>query len=122
MDITPGAGRTPDASMRVDVPRLIAAHCCTVPTRLRSGASRSASPGHRSCAFRAGLGKRRIPVTSQAICAYRKEQSFPGPRFLGMDAQALSAPDVLAASRVEVVIADWWRTRTDQSALVARQI
>ena len=108
--------------MRVDVPRLIAAHCCTVPTRLRSGASRSASPGHRSCTFRAGFGKRRIPVTSQAICAYRKEQSFPGPRFLGMDAQALSAPDVLAASRVEVVIADWWRTRTDQSALVARQI
>jgi phosphoglucomutase len=52
-----------------------------------------------------------ILAICQAICLYRQQQTIDGPLYLGMDTHALSVPamatalEVLAANRVEVMIA-----------------
>ncbi|MHB8346022.1 MAG: phosphoglucomutase (alpha-D-glucose-1,6-bisphosphate-dependent) [Acidiferrobacterales bacterium] len=113
MSTDPRAGKKPDSSMLLDVPRLIAAYYSIVPDpsvpdqRVTFGTS-----GHRGCALHASFNESHILATSQAICQYRREQNISGPLFLGMDTHAVSAPalntavEVLAANGVEVVIAE----------------
>ncbi len=113
MKISPLAGKTTEASMLVDVPKLITAYFSEQPDpsvpaqRVAFGTS-----GHRGSAFENTFNEWHVLAISQAICDYRKQQSIGGPLFLGFDTHALSAPacasalEVLAANGVEVMLAE----------------
>ena len=102
-----------DASMLVDVPRLITAYYTERPDpsifeqRVAFGTS-----GHRGCAINKAFNEWHVLAISQAICLYRKQKQINGPLFLGMDTHALSVPalasalEVLAANGVDVMIAE----------------
>jgi phosphoglucomutase len=111
MNVSPYAGKPADASILVNVSRLITAYYTEVPDpsiaaqRVAFGTS-----GHRGSAFDQAFNEWHILAISQAICLYRKQQQINGPLFLGMDTHALSvaafasALEVLAANGVEVMI------------------
>ena len=113
MKISPFAGKPTEASMLVNVPRLVAAYYTEVPDpsipeqRVAFGTS-----GHRGSSFDKAFNEWHILAISQAICRYRKEKKIDGPLFLGMDTHALSVPalasalEVLAANGVEVMLAE----------------
>jgi len=113
MKISPRAGMPVDASMLVDVPRLITAYYTERPDpsiseqRVAFGTS-----GHRGCAINKAFNEWHVLAISQAICLYRKQKQINGPLFLGMDTHALSVPalasalEVLAANGVDVMIAE----------------
>jgi phosphoglucomutase len=112
MNVSPLAGKPADASMLVNVPRLVTAYYTERPDpsvpeqRVAFGTS-----GHRGSAFDKAFNEWHILAISQAICLYRGEHGIDGPLFLGMDTHALSVPafssalEVLAANGVEVMIA-----------------
>ncbi len=99
--------------MLVNVPRLVTAYYAETPDasvpaqRVAFGTS-----GHRGSAFEKAFNEWHILAISQAICQYRARQKIDGPLFLGIDTHALSVPagasalEVLAANRVEVMIAE----------------
>ncbi len=113
MEVSPCAGKQAEASMLVNVPRLVTAYYTEAPDpsvpeqRVAFGTS-----GHRGSAFERAFNEWRILAISQAICRYRKQIGINGPPFLGIDTHALSAPagasalEVLAANGVEVMIAE----------------
>jgi len=113
MKVSPLAGKPAEASMLVNVPRLVTAYYTELPDpsvpaqRVAFGTS-----GHRGSAFDKAFNEWHILAISQAICLYREQQKIDGPLFLGMDTHALSEPalasalEVLAANGVEVMLAD----------------
>ncbi|MGA3043470.1 MAG: phosphoglucomutase (alpha-D-glucose-1,6-bisphosphate-dependent) [Bryobacteraceae bacterium] len=113
MNVSPHAGKLAEASMLVNVPRLITAYYTEVPDpsvpeqRVAFGTS-----GHRGSSFKKAFNELHILAISQAICLYRTQQQIQGPLFLGIDTHALSVPaiasalEVLAANGVEVMIAE----------------
>ncbi len=112
MKVSPFAGRPAEASMLVNVPRLVTAYYTETPDpavpaqRVAFGTS-----GHRGSAFDKAFNEWHILAISQAICLYRERKKIDGPLFLGMDTHALSVPalagalEVLAANGVEVMLA-----------------
>jgi phosphoglucomutase len=112
MKVSPCAGKPAEASMLVNVPRLVTAYYTEAPDpsvpeqRVAFGTS-----GHRGSAFEKAFNEWHILAISQAICLYREQKKIDGPLFLGMDTHALSVPalasalEVLAANGVEVMIA-----------------
>jgi phosphoglucomutase len=112
MKVSPCAGKPAEASMLVNVPRLVTAYYTETPDpsvpeqRVAFGTS-----GHRGSAFVMAFNEWHILAISQAICLYREQKKIDGPLFLGMDTHALSVPalasalEVLAANGVEVMIA-----------------
>jgi phosphoglucomutase len=113
MEVSPCAAKPAEASMRVNVLRLVTAYYTEAPDpsvpeqRVAFGTS-----GHRGSAFERAFNEWHILAISQAICRYRKQRGIDGPLFLGIDTHALSVPDgasaleVLAANGVEVMIAE----------------
>jgi len=113
MKISPCAGKPAEASMLVNVPRLVTAYYTEKPDpsvpeqRVAFGTS-----GHRGCAFEKAFNEWHILAISQAICLYREQKKIDGPLFLGMDTHALFVPalasalEVLAANGVEVMLAE----------------
>jgi phosphoglucomutase len=112
MAINPAAGKPPQASNLVNIPRLITAYFADRPDpkipeqRVTFGTS-----GHRGSALNRAFNEWHILAVTQGICAYRKEKGIDGPLFLGIDTHALSEPafasamEVLAANEVHVCIA-----------------
>jgi phosphoglucomutase len=112
MKVSPCAGKPAEASMLVNVPKLVTAYYSETPDpsvpeqRVAFGTS-----GHRGSAFERTFNEWHILAISQAICLYREQKKIDGPLFLGMDTHALSVPalasalEVLAANGVEVMIA-----------------
>jgi phosphoglucomutase len=112
MEVSPCAGKPAEASMLVNVPRLVTAYYTEAPDpsvpeqRVAFGTS-----GHRGSAFERAFNEWHILAISQAICLHREQKKIDGPLFLGMDTHALSVPahasalEVLAANGVEVMIA-----------------
>jgi phosphoglucomutase len=112
MEVSPCAGKPAEASMLVNVPRLVTAYYTEAPDpsvpeqRVAFGTS-----GHRGSAFERAFNEWHILAISQAICLHRQQKKIDGPLFLGMDTHALSVPahasalEVLAANGVEVMIA-----------------
>jgi hypothetical protein len=93
MTVSPFAGKPTEASMLVDVPRLVTAYYAEAPDpsapeqRVAFGAS-----GHRGSAFQKAFNEWHILAITKAICMYRGQQKIDGPVFLGMDTHALSVP------------------------------
>ena len=112
MNISPDAGKPADQFPLVNVPQLLTAYYAEIPDpsvpseRVVFGTS-----GHRGSSLTRSFNEQHILAITQAICLYRKEQKIDGPLFLGLDTHALSAPalssalEVLAANRVEVMLA-----------------
>jgi phosphoglucomutase len=112
MKVSPLAGKPAEASMLVNVPRLLMAYYTETPDpavpaqRVAFGTS-----GHRGSAFEKAFNEWHILAISQAICLCRERKKIDGPLFLGMDTHALSVPalasalEVLAANGVEVMLA-----------------
>ncbi len=110
---SPLAGKPAEASMLVNVPKLVTAYYTEEPDpsvpeqRVSFGTS-----GHRGSALENAFNEWHILAISQAICLYRRQQKIDGPLFLGMDTHALSVPalasalEVLGANGVEVMIAE----------------
>jgi phosphoglucomutase len=113
MKVSPFAGKPAEASMLVNVPKLITAYYTEVPDpsmpeqRVSFGTS-----GHRGSAFEKSFNEWHVLAISQAICLYRRQHKLDGPLFLGMDTHALSVPafagalEVLGANGVDVMIAE----------------
>ena len=113
MKTSPLAGKPAPVEILVNVPRLITAYYAGVPDaavpaqRVAFGTS-----GHRGSSFKLAFNEWHILAITQAICLYRQQQGTNGPLFLGIDTHALSVPacatalEVLAANRVEVMIAE----------------
>src|SRR5512142_2213188 len=95
------AGQRPDASMLVDVPRLITAYYTEKPDpaiaeqRVAFGTS-----GHRGSSLKAAFNEIHILATTQAICEWRRARGIDGPLFLGIDTHALSEPAFASALEV----------------------
>jgi len=113
LNINPAAGKPADASILVNIPKLVAAYYELRPDpsdarqRVIFGTS-----GHRGTAFDGAFNEWHILSIAQAICDYRKLQRIDGPLFLGIDTHALSEPafasalEVLAANDVEVMLSE----------------
>ncbi|MEO8126972.1 MAG: phosphoglucomutase (alpha-D-glucose-1,6-bisphosphate-dependent) [Bryobacteraceae bacterium] len=113
MKVSPLAGKPAEASMLVNVPRLVSAYYTEIPDpslpeqRVAFGTS-----GHRGSSFDKAFNEWHIVAISQAICQYRKQKEIDGPLFLGMDTHALSVPalasalEVLAANEFDVMLAE----------------
>ena len=111
MEISPLAGKPPDPSLLINVPRLVTAYYTgrpdpSVPSqRVVFGTS-----GHRGSALDNAFNEAHILAITQAICLYRKQQSIDGPLYIGLDTHALSEPafasalEVLAANGVDVMV------------------
>jgi phosphoglucomutase len=112
MTTSPFAGKPAEASLLVNVPRLVTAYYTEAPDpsvpaqRIAFGTS-----GHRGSAFKKAFNENHILAITRAICLYRTWKGTDGPLFLGIDTHALSIPayatalEVLAANGVEVMIA-----------------
>ena len=111
--VSPFAGKPAEPPMLVDVSKLVAAYYTEKPDLSVSGQRvLFGTSGHRGSSLERSFNEQHILAISQAICLYREQQKIDGPLFLGMDTHALSVPalasaiEVLAANRVEVMIAD----------------
>jgi phosphoglucomutase len=112
-NVNPQAGKAADASILVNVAKLITEYFeeqpdAAVPEqRVAFGTS-----GHRGSSFSKSFNEWHILAITQAICLYRKQHGIDGPLFIGMDTHALSEPalasavEVLAANGVETMIAE----------------
>ncbi|RFC32391.1 MAG: phosphoglucomutase [Candidatus Nitrotoga sp. SPKER] len=113
MKINPLAGKPVGLSALVDIPKLVTAYFTEKPDpsvpaqKVTFGTS-----GHRGSALATSFNEWHVLAICQAICQYREQQGINGPLFLGIDTHALSMPafasalEVLAANRVEVMIAE----------------
>ncbi|HEX7607111.1 MAG TPA: alpha-D-glucose phosphate-specific phosphoglucomutase, partial [Usitatibacter sp.] len=106
------AGKPAPMSLRVDVPKLLAAYVDLRPDpavaaqRVAFGTS-----GHRGSSFDRSFNEWHVLAISQALCEYRGTKGIDGPLYLGLDTHALSRPafesalEVLAANGVQTMIA-----------------
>ena len=80
MKVSLFAGKPAEASMLVNVPKLITAYYTEVPDpsmpeqRVSFGTS-----GHRGSALEMAFNEGHILAISQAICLYRRQQNIDGP-------------------------------------------
>lgn len=106
------AGKPVPKSLRIDVPKLLAAYFDLRPDphvpaqRVAFGTS-----GHRGSSFERTFNEWHVLAISQAICDLRRQRAIDGPLYIGMDTHALSRPafesalEVLAANGVETRVA-----------------
>src|SRR5277367_4902615 len=112
-EVSPLAGKPADASVLVNVSRLVTSYYTGRPDpsvaaqRVAFGTS-----GHRGSSLDNSFNEDHILAITQAICLYRQRQKIDGPLFIGIDTHALSEPafatalEVLAANDVTVMLAD----------------
>lgn len=109
-NVSPLAGHRLDASALVDLAKLESAYFdrpdpATASQRVAFGTS-----GHRGTSFQLSFNEAHILAIAQAVCAYRAQQGFTGPLFLGIDSHALSRPafesalEVFAANGVTTMV------------------
>jgi phosphoglucomutase len=109
--VSPFAGKTLDAAMLTNVPRLITAYFSNKPDpAIPSQRVSFGTSGHRGSAFDNAFNEAHILAISQAICHHRTRAGITGPLFIGIDTHALSEPalasalEVFAANGVETMI------------------
>jgi phosphoglucomutase len=112
MTVSERAGQPAEASMLVDVDKLVKAYYEERPDP--SDASQQVAfgtSGHRGSAFKGSFNEAHILATTEAICRYRSQQGIDGPLFLGRDTHALSEPAQRTA--LEVLVANGVDVRVD---------
>jgi phosphoglucomutase len=105
------AGKPAEASMLVDVDRLIGAYYDIKPDPGNAGQHVAfGTSGHRGSSLNGSFNEDHILATTEAICRYRKSKGYDGPLFVGRDSHALSVPatktalEVLVANGVNVLL------------------
>jgi phosphoglucomutase len=111
MSIHPLAGKPAPSDLLVDVDRLRNDYYTRQPDPAdRAQRVTFGTSGHRGSSFHGAFNEAHILAITQAICDYRNGEGITGPLFMGKDTHALSDPafvtalEVLAANRVEVII------------------
>ena len=111
VQVSQRAGKPVEASMLVNVPRLVTAYFAGAPdAAVPSQRVAFCTSGHRGSAFDNAFNEAHILAISQAICQYRRHAGISGPLFIGIDTHALSEPalasalEVFAANDVDVLI------------------
>ncbi|MFB3829171.1 MAG: phosphoglucomutase (alpha-D-glucose-1,6-bisphosphate-dependent) [Bryobacteraceae bacterium] len=111
MTADPRAGKPADASMLVNLPRLLTAYYALRPDpgentqRVAFGTS-----GHRGSSLACSFNEAHILAIVEAVWRYRRLQGVDGPLYLAKDTHALSEPafatavEVLAAHGVDVMV------------------
>jgi len=112
-NVNPQAGKAADASILVNVAKLVTEYYEERPDPAVAGQRVAfGTSGHRGSSFDKSFNEGHILAITQAICLYRKQQGIDGPLFIGMDTHALSEPalasavEVLAANGVDIMIAE----------------
>jgi phosphoglucomutase len=115
MALHPLAGKPPERSMLVNVPRLVTAYYTEHPdVSVASQKVSFGTSGHRGSSFQCSFNQDHILAITQAICQYRQEGGVDGPLFLAKDTHALSEPafatalEVLAGNDVDVMADRAW--------------
>jgi phosphoglucomutase len=99
------AGKPAEASMLVDVDRLVDAYYDLKPDpSVPAQAVAFGTSGHRGSALSRSFNENHIIATTEAICRYRRRQGTTGPLFIGKDSHALSGPATDTA--IEVLVAN----------------
>src|SRR5215218_6524929 len=112
MTVSERAGQPADASMLVDVDKLVEAYYEERPDPSDAGQQVAfGTSGHRGSALRGSFNEAHILATTEAICRYRGQQGIDGPLFLGRDTHALSEPAQRTA--LEVLVANGVDVRVD---------
>jgi len=87
MKVSPLAGKPAEASLLVNVPKLITASYTEIPgPSMPEQRVSFATSGHRGSAFKKSFNEWHLLAISQAICLYRRQHKLDGPLFLDMDA------------------------------------
>lgn len=109
--IDPNAGKKPESSQLVNLPKLVTAYYTLIPdTGIPEQKVAFGTSGHRGSSLKTTFNEIHILATTQAICEYRKQKGINGPLFIGIDTHALSEPalasalSVLAANGVEIMV------------------
>src|SRR5215471_10569668 len=101
MKVDPLAGKPPDPSSLINVPRLVTAYYTGQPDpsvpaqRVVFGTS-----GHRGSSFDLAFNEAHILAITEAICRHRAREGTDGPLFIGSDTHALSEPAFASALEV----------------------
>jgi phosphoglucomutase len=112
MTVSEQAGRPAEASMLVDVDRLVKAYYQERPDPSEAEQQVAfGTSGHRGSALKGSFNEAHILATTEAICRYREQQGIDGPLYLGRDTHALSEPAQRTA--LEVLAAHGVRVRVD---------
>jgi phosphoglucomutase len=105
------AGKPAEASMLVDIPKLVTAYFVDRPDpKVREQRVSFGTSGHRGSSLACAFNQWHILAITQAICSYRERAGIKGPLFIGFDTHPLSQPafatamEVLAANGVPVMI------------------
>ena len=111
VQVSPRAGKPVEASMLINVPRLVTAYFARKPDpAVASQRVAFGTSGHRGSALDNAFNEAHILAITQAICQYRHGAGITGPLFIGIDTHALSEPalasalEVLAANDVDAMI------------------
>jgi len=112
-NISPLAGKLPEPSTLLDVPKLLKDYYDKKPDPTVKGQRVSfGTSGHRGTALDTTFNENHILAITQAICIYRKQKEIDGPLYLGYDTHAVSIPafqsalEILAAFEVDVFISE----------------
>src|SRR5215212_9570184 len=112
MTVSERAGQPAEASMLVDVDKLVKAYYEERPDPSDAGQQVAfGTSGHRGSALKGSFNEAHILATTEAICRYRGRQGIDGPLFLGRDTHALSEPAQRTA--LEVLVANGVDVRVD---------
>jgi phosphoglucomutase len=112
MTVSERAGQPAEASMLVDVDKLVKAYYEERPDPSDAGQQVAfGTSGHRGSALKGSFNEAHILATTEAICRYREAQGIDGPLFLGRDTHALSEPAQRTA--LEVLVANGVDVRVD---------
>jgi phosphoglucomutase len=112
MTVSERAGQPAEASMLVDVDKLVKAYYEERPDPSDAGQQVAfGTSGHRGSALKGSFNEAHILATTEAICRYRSQQGIDGPLFLGRDTHALSEPAQRTA--LEVLVANGVDVRVD---------
>src|SRR5512133_1889161 len=111
MPVSPLAGKPAPKELLVGLGRLEQYYYERLPDLGdRSQLVSFGTSGHRGSPVNGSFTEAHILAISQAICDYRRSQSYDGPLYMGKDTHAVSGPaqrtalEVLAANRVETII------------------
>lgn len=111
MALHPLAGLPAPASLRINVPQLIAAYYTQQPDPAEvSHQVAFGTSGHRGSSLANTFNENHILAICQAIAEQRAAEGITGPLYLGMDTHALSEPahrtaiEVFAGNGVEVML------------------
>ena len=111
MPISPLAGKPAPRELLIDPSRLEREYYASRPDLGNKNQLVSfGTSGHRGSPLNGSFTEAHILAITQAICDYRRSQSYDGPLYMGKDTHAVSGPaqrtalEVLAANKVETII------------------